>query len=41
VRAIARVCFSPSLYRVYGSTGLLNRFGLWGMSVLCTLEKPR
>jgi 2-polyprenyl-3-methyl-5-hydroxy-6-metoxy-1,4-benzoquinol methylase len=41
VRAIARVCFSSSLYRVYTSAGLLDRFGLWRLSIMCSLEKPR
>lgn len=40
-RAIGRVCFSSSLYRLYASAGLLDRFGLYGMSILCALAKPR
>ena len=40
-RFIARVVFAPTLYSLYARWGLLNRWHLWRMSIMCVLEKPR
>jgi SAM-dependent methyltransferase len=39
VRAIARVLFDPMLYKIYRHFGLLDRWKLWRLSVMCILEK--
>ena len=38
-RAIARLAFGPSLYKIYAALGLLDRRLLRGMSVMAVLEK--
>jgi len=38
-RFIARIVFAPTLYSFYRRQGLLDRWRMWRMSVMCILEK--
>ncbi|MCB2263622.1 MAG: class I SAM-dependent methyltransferase [Candidatus Thiosymbion ectosymbiont of Robbea hypermnestra] len=40
-RIIARIVFAPSLYQIYSTMGLLDRWHLLGMSVMGVFEKQR
>jgi 2-polyprenyl-3-methyl-5-hydroxy-6-metoxy-1,4-benzoquinol methylase len=40
IRAVGRLLFGEFAYRAYAATGMLDRWGLWRMSVMAVLRKP-